>query len=376
MSGPSGSAPPRSSRRGRWIVLVLALLGGPLLAEGGLRFLLFSDAELARSMGEDLRVARLYADFHLEDEFWQLRRRLGSSADLPEPPYFHPELGWITGKLDPLTLDHDQHGQVAGRRPVLLYGASFALPEFALLVEASDRSDEYALLHYGVGGYGIGQTYLLLRGSLDLYAGEDPVVLLGLKADDDFERCILSARPWPKPRLRIGEEGELVLAEPRVQECAAYFDTHPVGIRSYAWRYLLHGVSLFPEDLRGRLSGLAERRRECRELIAAIVRAIDAEVTSRGLRCAYVLFCGLGTAQGGEVGLERERFIVDLLDREGIPYVLVRPALLAAAEKHGERVEDYYAPPGHPRAGHPSRLGAIRTFPSLWRAMLGERDGR
>src|SRR5205085_7133999 len=90
--------------------------------------------------------------------------------------------------------------------PVLLFGDSYAQcatpPEqcFQSLLEQSELTHEFALLNYGVGGFGLDQMYLLLRHVLPRFREQKPFVVVAIMIDDDFTRSLLAMRDWPKSR--------------------------------------------------------------------------------------------------------------------------------------------------------------------------------
>ncbi|MFT7464568.1 MAG: hypothetical protein ACI9EF_002924, partial [Pseudohongiellaceae bacterium] len=113
-------------------------------------------------------------------------------------------MGWVGDAIEPQTYNHRDEAALGGRRPVLLYGASYAQCAAGLAMTdcfqhamaASDLADSYGLLNYGVGNSGIGQTYLMMQNTLDRFSGRDPAVVIGLVLETDFDRAMLSFRGW------------------------------------------------------------------------------------------------------------------------------------------------------------------------------------
>jgi hypothetical protein len=177
---------------------------------------------------------------------------------------------------------------------VLLYGASYAScvtpPEdcFEGLMQRSELAGRYVLHNYGVGGYGLDQAYLMLRETLDHYAGTNPVVVFLLVADSDLERSSLTYRDWPKPRLCL-RDGALQPERPVPDSKEAYLRQYGTGITSFAWRGLIRSPGVLPESWRAALNGEGRKRREQWELIERVLDAIQAEVTIRDLDCTFLL---------------------------------------------------------------------------------------
>jgi hypothetical protein len=303
--------------------LLLASAAALLLAELGLRWALFGGSE--RFAG--LRRAGRYAVPDTED-FWKLDHALG--ARFPPPEHPHPVLGWV-GRFSPATYRHDDEASLAGRRPVLLYGDSFAScsPQARCFEELLNGDPEFAaghyLLNYGVGGYGVDQILLLVQRTLDLY--ERPFVVLSVMTLD-LDRSALTVRTGQKPRFAL-RAGELVPDGPPIErDAAAFFDAHPPEIRSYVWRGVLFS-RLVPRRVADWVTGERARVAQLEALNAALLRALLDEVRRRGLDCACVVFHpdapGLCTLAGPEDW--RDPFLRELLQGAGVPLIWSRDLL-------------------------------------------------
>lgn len=147
----------RQSRRRLRVVLVCLVLG-LILAEVIIRWVLFSPTVWAREMGTDIRRAQYFADPDLEDAYWHLRWALDESETKDKRPPYDPRLGWGNGRFDPESREHLMQDELPGRRPVLMYGASFVdcMTErsdcFERLMRNSELGPEHCLRNYGVGG--------------------------------------------------------------------------------------------------------------------------------------------------------------------------------------------------------------------------------
>lgn len=89
------------------------------LAEVAFRLVLFSDI----SLFDNLRHPRYYADYFSDDDHWKLYYKFGGKCKPPKHP--HPLLGWV-GDFNRENYKHNQSDNIKNRRPVLLYGDSFA----------------------------------------------------------------------------------------------------------------------------------------------------------------------------------------------------------------------------------------------------------
>lgn len=126
-------------------------------AELTLRALPFADTPV----NARLRHPGLYADPFSDDDYWILQYVFKHRRQPPENP--HPLLGWV-GSFDRETYRHDQSAEIAGRRPVLMYGDSFTVCArsekcFQNILNADDEfARDHALLNYGVGVTGWGRS--------------------------------------------------------------------------------------------------------------------------------------------------------------------------------------------------------------------------
>jgi len=346
-----------------------AIVLGLLLPEVLVRWMLFGSSELAESYGAELRDPGLYADPLLDTEYWTLRHALGMDLIAQSAENHHPELGWRPRMLDAETLRHRDEEHLDGRRPILLYGASYAscvtphIECFQGLLEASNLSDEYCLLNYGCGGYGIDQVYLLMRATLDLYADLDPIVVVLPVLDSDFERSSLDFRSLPKPRLEL-VDGELRHMGPVPSGGAdAYLRERGIGITSYAWAYLTHAETQLPGTWRNWLQDREARLDEQFELIEAILDGIEEELVQRDFDHVYLL----ATSPRGLPPKPIPRMEARVTERMrdlGLPFLLLRPYVADALEHLDGDMSLVFLPEGTGKH-HPTPLGNRVLFEAL-----------
>jgi len=359
----------RQSRRRLRVVLVCLVLG-LILPEVIIRWLLFSESAWARELSSDIRRAHYFADPDLEDAYWHLRWALDDSSAKHQGPPHDQRLGWVNSRFDSESREHLMEDELPGRRPVLMYGASFVdcMTErrhcFERLMRNSELGPEHCLRNYGVGGYGIDQVLLLMQDSIDFYAEEDPVVIFGIVLDSDLERCVLGFRAWPKPRLQLSD-GELRLPEPVFGGGSGpYVEAQGIGITSYAWRYLLHHDRKTNKGgWKGLLRGTQAMQAEQNELIDAILLTMRDECESRGLDYFFLFFTSPRSLPPYDVTPQEKR-LTHLFLEEGVPFVHVRPYIMRAAEAYEEGVDALFIPAG-PAQHHPNAEGNRVIFEAL-----------
>jgi hypothetical protein len=259
---------------------------------------------------------------------------------------------------------------------VLLYGASFALGptplehSFPAILARSNLGNQYHMVNYGVGGYGIDQIYLLLRESIDRWRDLDPLVIVSFQVDDDFNRSVLTFRTWPKPHFSIRED-RLVSDGPVLIDPEEYSAQHPLGIRSYLFRFLRQNLlrNKFRISLRDGDGRLEEKKALGRKLLEEIHR----ELADRHLRHFFLAF-------HGEMGVRddvrcrwAEELVVDTARDLGVPLMPTRPFLLAAAGGDPDKTRAFF---GHSSrgSGHYNTLGNRIAFEAMRAGIEGRFD--
>lgn len=351
---------PKRSRR-KLVVLLLALASGPLLAELGLRLLLFHPSDLAREWAGGLRSPGHFAGPG-ESAFWRLSWKLESaySKETAAPP-FDPKLGWVKPLLSPQQYELTYSVEVGDRHPIVLYGASFAegtgpLKErMEYFLETSERARSWTLVNYGVGGYGPGQVYLLMEETLDRFADQNAHVVVVLVVDSDLERVALDFRSGPKPVLLQSPDGSLAADPVEPGGSAAYIERRGVGVASYAWRYIVHSDGLLSEGLRRRLNGAPRREAKLRAQLDQVLSGLQEQWKSRGLT-GHVVLAASPDSLARDEPHALESFAEQLLQDRGVRVVLAREAFQVAARRDALPLSDYFIQDG-PGVGHPNGRG-------------------
>jgi len=324
---------PRTKRALRFAsLLVGSLLAAALLFEGLLRFLLFSDASLAQRAGARFRRAELYSSERSGRDYWKLDALFARNRP-PDPrtPPFDARFGWLKPEIDPATLRHADEAALGARRPVLLYGDSYAACMlesgdcWQQLLEHSELGAQYALLNYGVVGYGLDQTYLLLRATHALYAERQPIVVIGILVDDDLDRCYLHLRDLPRPYFTLAGTG-LELHAPEGATRSESVERDPPAITSYAWRLFLTQSGLVKPWNVPAWIGEGEHVEVKQELATHLLTAIEDELA--GVPHFYFLFHSKKSAATPRPFLWQEPLLYDEFQRRGLPFVSAKRALI------------------------------------------------
>lgn len=349
-----------------------------MLLELSLRFLVFHPSALAKRLGAPLRQPGWYADPIHGTDYWKLEGRFQPISVASRP--VHPELGWIQAPVDPTTYAHDAFDQLDGRRPILLYGASFARGtpanqvHFQDLLAASDLGDEYLILNYGMSGYGIDQTLLLFERSIGHYLGLDPVVVISFNVNSDLDRAWFDFRQAPKPRFPWTDGGIGAVEYPGHSSIAQYLDRNPPAIRSYALALFRFGTDLVPKNWRVPQEERARIRHEKERLARGILERTWKGVAAADVLGFFLLFHSETRFRPAVRHDWREATSTTYLDELGAPYVTTAGDLEAAVERAGSPISDYYIQSGA-GVGHPNDASLPILFESLCRGLRGEYDG-
>jgi hypothetical protein len=341
---------------------VVALIATAALAEFSCRFLLHSQVCASWGIAKRLRDPARFGNYKSDDAYWEMKARLTPPDHLIRDPGWDPRLGWTSGPVHASDLCHDDEPLLAGRRPILFFGDSYAfgVPDltvgsFARWTEQSDLARDWCMLNYGCGGHGLDQIFLVLQGAVERHLERRPVVIASLLVDDDIDRCILSVRDWPKPRLVV-RDGSLSPAVERVPSLDEYLATRS-ALSGSRCLDLLHGA-IQRKRFHQETPEQAERKRE---LGRAILTEMAAFLHARDVPFFFVLFLRDGLTDPSLTGW-REPLVISALDEAQAPWVSVRPAFRAHAELTGRAIEEYFVSDAELGHGHYNLLGNHVAF--------------
>lgn len=327
------------------LILTLASIFLTLvLCEIGFRTLLFSDYAFMQRF----RVPSLYADTLSDDDHWKLYYLFDGRFSPPARP--HPLLGWV-GQFSRETYEHIDTQHIGGRRPVLLYGDSFAAcaitvrPCFQQILNADhDFSQGHYFLNYGVGGYGVDQIYLLLQNSIDLY--KNPLVIVSLMTED-LDRSLQTVRVGQKPYFEVIGDRLVLRGTPIDPDPKRFFAEHPPQITSYLYNFLTHS-ELVPWRVRQYLNGEEDKRRQKLLVNKHILLQMIKELRARKLEFMFLIF---HPKEQAVFDHWRDEFLKELLNANQAPFLSTREMVKADAQRTQREIAEYYLPgDGHPTA--------------------------
>jgi hypothetical protein len=324
-----------------------ALILTAVASEAIFRTLLFSQVGFM----EKFRKPELYFDYDSESNYWKLYYLFGGKLKPPTNP--HPLLGWGESFYRETYL-HTEAPNIKGRKPVLLYGDSFAgclTTHEECFQGVLNADDEFAarcyFLNYGIGNYGVDQIFLLLRNSLDHF--QNPFVIVSILTQD-IDRSALSVRIGQKPYFEL-MDGELVLrGVPIHSDPQAFFAANPPTIPSYLFRLWVQGNG-WPQQVREYFKRLDHIRNKKVELNEKLLSNIIHELKNRNLQHILLIF-HLGHAVLNVHWMDWQNDLIERVLREHHePYISAKEIIRQHMGEHNGTVDDYYIKgDGHPSA--------------------------
>jgi hypothetical protein len=324
-----------------------ALILTAVTSETIFRILLFSQVGFM----EKFRKPELYFDYDSESNYWKLYYLFDGKLKPPANP--HPLLGW-GGFFDRETYLHTEASNIKGRKPVLLYGDSFAgcmtTPEecFQGILNADDEfAARCYFLNYGVGNYGVDQIFLLLKNSLDHF--QNPFVIVSILTQD-IDRSALSVRIGQKPYFAL-IDGELVLqGVPINPDPRAFFAENPPSIPSYLFRLWVQGNGS-PQRIRRNFKNVDDIINEKIKINKQLLLNIIHELQKRNLRHLFIIF-HLDQAVLHRDLVDWQNDLLEKVLRDNHePYISSKEIIRQHIQQHHGTVDDYYIKgDGHPSA--------------------------
>lgn len=354
-------------------VLLATILG----VEGLLRLALFHPGLLPYS--GRLGNPELY--FYGETpDFWLLRARIRGRGEDGPAEYAHPLLGWTSGRFDSETYAHVDEPTLAGRRPVILLGDSFAAchgeldRRFEEIMDEGPFGETHALLNYGVGGYGVDQIALLGLETLKRFQGQGAIFVLSILVDDDLNRVILPFRGHPKPWIKAETPRTMgIVRLPQPLDPGEYLDQYTPNMLSWTLRLVRQQLLMSPTEMRD-ASGIIQMQEDMRKSVAAAVLQFHDQLKAQGDEGFVMLFLNRSRQEGGLRPGGWLGWLESLLEGQRVPWVRASREIALHRGRTGRPMDAYFTTEG-PGNGHYSALGNEVTHLALERGMRGTYDG-
>lgn len=332
------------------LVFIISLGIALFLGEMAMRWMIFKGGDAFAQ----LRRPEYFADIS-EDAYWKLYHEFGGEYQPPEKP--HPILGWV-GAFDRVCYMHHDLKDLEHRRPVLLYGDSFAqcVPEVDCFEDILNADSNFTranyMLNYGVGGYGVGQAALLCSMTAPRY--DRPLVVFSMLTTD-IDRTLLSVRTGQKPYFDL-EDGHLQLKGlPIDPDPEHFFEENPPEITSYLYRRFTYSdLNVLPYRIRSRMRNkyyFIEKKQAVNEVL---IKRVAAELRAAEIDFVFMVFHFEDDMMSPNSEKNwRDQFFRRVLDENQIPYIWSKDIIRAHRKAHPENHHDAYIIPGN---GHPTTL--------------------
>ena len=299
------------------ILVLISTIIALIVAELAFRYMLFSKSKSFESLRDPSAYAVYFKDNYEDynnDDYWKLIYKFTNRNNIENP---QPLLGWW-GFFNRETLTHTDEEQLKGRRPVLLYGDSFAKCVDSvrcfedILNNDSLFSSEHFLLNYGVGGYGVDQICLLLEKAV--VEGYSKIVIFSLLTTD-LDRSMLQFRDAQKPHFVVNDDKLELKGVPINQSTDDFIKQNPPKIRSYLFnRFRNSELNPVKKQNQHKKEKYKEEIKNLNELIIARVQE---KLKNAGLDYVVLIF----HPEHHAASEWRISYLDDLCDKYNIPSV-------------------------------------------------------
>ncbi len=338
-----------------------------IIIEVAWRFIIFSNTGVLESQ----KKAELYADEYSEDDYWKLKyllkknkidkrkKQMKQKNDGEESPPNKRNEKLFARLVLKDTYKHINAKFVNERRPVLLYGDSFAACysqdgcfEHILNNDKSFSKNHY-LLNYGVGGYGLDQIYFLFKNSIDNY--DNPFVVISLMTLD-LDRSILSVRDLPKPYFTVDNNMLKLHEEHLYPDKEFFYSNNKPQIISYFYRRILYSKAMnkvMPDQFISYLKKENHYKRKIIQINKKIMIEIIKELKARDINYVFLIFHSIWIRGDGLLNENvtgwRNSFIRNILDENNISYIWSKDIIFQNMEAENLSLQAHFIPDdGHP----------------------------
>ena len=330
------------------LILILISVSVTLfLCEFIFRKILFSDNDAYKN----LRKPGDYADSEWDANYWKLAQIWG----VTKPPKPNPLIGWGY-EFWQKSLLHPDIEHLGKRRPVLIYGDSFAncidstqCFEDYLNNDSSFAKNNY-LINYGTGGYGVDQIYTLMKNSHRHY--KNGFVVFSFLTFD-MDRTGLSFREGQKPLYSYDKNGELILDSSKFNpDPGKYLEQNPPRIKSYLWKKFLYGkMNFLSASFTQSFKGELQQREILKKLNTTLIHEAAKELRESKTDFVFLIFQGFNDFTMPEKDNWRIQLVKGILEEEKIPFIWAKDLIKDNYKPEDPKDLDRFLIPGD---GHPT----------------------
>lgn len=261
-----------------------------------------------------------------DSDYWKLLQQW-KVLDLKDNA--HPLLGWVKWNVWQKNLFHKDLQQLNGRRPVLLYGDSYAqhLDTSQTMRNLFEKdtafNNTYKFINYGTGGYGTDQIHTLFTHTF--CKTEKPIVIFSFLTLD-LERSILNFRDGLKPSVYVNTDGNLAFDKSMIsQGTDRYLRKHPPEIKSYLWRkFLFSDVNFLPDFITHYCTGETAARKKIIDLNTKILQDVIEKLQAAQTDYIFLIFDAPADYNTDDKTNWRMQFIQDFFKQNNVKHLYAR----------------------------------------------------
>jgi len=291
---------------------------------------------------------------------------------------FDPYLGWNAmpkTKENPVgirTTEKYTLAELNAIRPVLFFGNSFVEgykneDDYKIPQLLDKISNKFKVVNLGVGGYGLDQTFLKFKETIQLINASH--VLIGIFYEN-VDRCVYELMASPKPYFEVTGDSLVLKGIPIPANYGEWLKRYPITIKSYViagLKGLLRrarssqwGVRFF---FRFHPSETANNRSQKKTIAKYIIKSIAEECKRKEIPLTFVLFpIRYHLIQEGWY----EVFLRDVFNQYEIGYIDTANPLREYLYSNGlSWLQDLYPLDNHPDAKQ-NEIIAQHIYDSLW----------
>ena len=297
-----------------------------------------------------LRKPDLYTGSDKNSDYWKLYYLFG--GEYKPPVVTDPLLGWV-GDFEHKSYKHHKAAEAGSKRPVLLYGDSYAHCQDALCFESilnadSQFSKKDYLLNYGVPGYGVDQIAMLYHHTCQQY--RDPFVVFSIFTLD-LDRSVLDNRIGQKPYYTFSGDSLTLNGVPIDSNPARFYHDHPPHITSYLCRKLIYAEppilpSFLTSSLRKNEIDTSYKIKLNEKILQGVFDKLKRDQTDYVFVVFHYLDAGIPEYKIDHENW-RDRFLKDFVSKNNIPTIWSKDIIKKDMEDHGYTIDRYIDKKNH-----------------------------
>ena len=211
-------------------------------------------------------------------------------------------------------------------------------------------SNNYYLLNYGIGGYGVDQIAMLCERVVPMY--DKPIVIFGMLTTD-IDRSVLPLRGGQKGYVGTDTDGNLAIrGYPIYEDIDSWVEDNPYDLNWFLFRRLVYSnLNFLPTEGTEWLMNLNDTKEEIRAANKIVINKAANGLQKLNLPHTFLVFHFRNDFFKPDSKHDwRSNYMTEVLKQTGSPYILSRDLVVSdSLNPNSYRHEDYLIPgEGHP----------------------------